>query len=423
MAKIKKITAREILDSRGVPTIEGRLILDDEKEVTAIASSGESKGKYERVELRDQDQERYNGLGVKKAISYINNLIGPKLIGVSPEKQADIDYWLMLADGSENSSQLGVNVLMTVSQLVFKAAAVQKNLPLYKYFNFLYNDFFKKNLPIEKIPAPIFCLINGGKHGTKNLEFQEFQIIPSTSFSFSSSLQLGVEIYHSLKEVLDYRNAGTTVSEEGGFAPNLLTNIDGLEIIKETLLQEKKQLGVDIFLGLDLAASHYYKNGKYTIKDRPSPLSINEYIEYLINLNKEYSLLLLEDPIEEEDFESWKKINDKLGNNTYLVGDDFVAGNKKRLLRAINEKAASVIVIKFNSVSTISEMLEFINLCKEANLKIIFSQRMGETNDSIIADFAMAIQADFVKFGAPVRGERVAKYNRLLEIEEEINRN
>lgn len=423
MAKIKKIIAREILDSRGVPTIEGKLILDNDKTVTAIASSGESRGKYEGVELRDSDENRYDGLGVKKAVSYINDMIGPKLISVSPEKQTDVDYWLIAADGTENRSQLGVNTLLTISQLILKAAALQQNLPLYKYFNSLYNQTFKKQIPLEKISAPIFCLINGGKHGAKNLEFQEFQIIPSSSSNFSQSLQLGVEIYHNLKKVLDYRNAGITVSEEGGFAPNLLTNIDGLEIIRETLLQKRHQLGVDIFLGVDLAASNFYKNGRYVIKDRASPLSTNEYIEYLVGINKEYSLLVMEDPIEEEDFENWKKINSKLGSNTYIVGDDFIAGNKKRLLRAINEKAASSIVIKFNQVSTITEMLEIINLAKEANFKIIFSHRTGETNDPITADLAVGIQADFVKFGAPVRGERVAKYNRLLEIEEEINRN
>jgi len=420
MVKIKKIIASEILDSRGFPTIEGRLILDNDKEVIATASSGESRSKYEGVEIRDLDENRYDGLGVKKAVSYINDLIGPKLIGVSPEEQIDIDYWLIKADGTENKSLLGVNTLMTVSQLILKASAIQQNLPLYKYFNSLYNQTFKKQLSIEKIPAPIFCLINGGKHGAKNLEFQEFQIIPSTSLNFSGSLQLAVEMYHGLKKVLDYRNAGTTVSEEGGFAPNLLTNIDGLEVLRETLLQKKHQLAADVFLGLDLAASQFYKNGRYIIKDKANPLTVSEHIEYLHEINKEYSLLLLEDPIDEEDFENWRKINSQLGSNTYIVGDDLIAGNKKRLLRAINEKAASAVVIKFNQTSTISEMLEIINLAKTSNFKIIFSHRLGETNDPIIADLAVGIQADFVKFGAPVRGERVAKYNRLLEIETEI---
>ncbi len=192
MAKVKKITAREILDSRGIPTIEGKLILDNDKTVTAIASSGESRGKYEGVELRDLDENRYDGLGVQKAVSYVNDLIAPKLVGVSPEKQTDVDYWLIAADGTENRNQLGVNTLITISQLILKAAALNLNLPLYQYFNQLFNQSFKKQLKIEKIPAPIFCLINGGKHGSKNLEFQEFQIIPSTSFNFSQSLQLGV---------------------------------------------------------------------------------------------------------------------------------------------------------------------------------------------------------------------------------------
>lgn len=420
MAKIKKIMAREILDSRGIPTIEGKLILDNDRYVTAIAPSGESIGKYEGFELRDNDADTYNGLGVKKAVSYINDLIGPKLIGISCEKQIEIDYWLMKIDPTENRNQIGVNTMLTISQLVLKAAAVDAGLPYYKYVHLLCNKLFNNPFQIQKMPSPIFNIINGGKHGVKNLEFQEFQIIPPTSLKFSQALQTAVELYHSFKKLLDYRNAGIAVSEEGGFTPFLLSNHDALLLIREGIGQQNKLLGVDMFIGLDLAASNYYKDGKYIIKDKKNGLKTEEYINYIIELSSEFKMLILEDPIEQEDFVNWKNINQKAGNNAYVVADDFVSGNKTRLLKAIKENACSGVLLKFNQKGTIAEIIETINLAKQANLKIVFSHRLGETNDSFIADFAVGVQADFVKFGAPSRGERVAKYNRLLEIETEL---
>lgn len=419
MAKIKKIIAREILDSRGLPTIEGRLILDNDNQVVAAASSGESRGKYEKMELRDEEK-RYQGFGVKKAVFYINELIGPKLVGVDCQRHIEIDRWLASIDKTEEKSQLGVNTLMTVSQLILKAAALDLNLPLYRYCNQIYFNLFQKKIILEKIPAPIFTLINGGKHGSKNLDFQEFQLIPATSLAFSQSLLQAVEIYQELGKVLEYRGSPTAVGQEGGFAPNLLTNIDGLEVIVETIHQKKLHPGVDVFLGLDLAASYYFHNGEYIIKDNPHPLKTKEYFDYLLKIKDEYNLLVLEDPFETEDFVSWKNLNFKLGETTYIVADDFVGGDKKRLVRAISEKTIAGVVIKFNQTATITEMLELINQAITGNLKIIFSHRLGETNDTIIADLAVGVQADFVKFGAPVRGERVAKYNRLLEIEKEI---
>lgn len=420
MAKIKKIGAREVLDSRGIPAIEAKMLLDSGVEVTAYSTSGESLGRYEGVELRDSNDKRYDGMGVKTAASYINDLVGPKLIGVDPKNQADIDTWLVKADGTDNKSRLGVNTIMLISQLAMKAAAADLKLPLYKYINSIFNAIASKIQPIEKIPGLIISVVNGGKHGTKNLEFQEFQIIPSSSLSFSKALEFSVETYFNLKKVLEYRNAGSSVSEEGGFVPNLLTNVDALEIIKESLIQKKAHLGVDVYMGLDLAASQYFNNGRYQIKDKQQPLKVEEYIEYLVFINKEYNILVLEDPLEQEDFASWTLLNEKIGSNTYIVGDDFLAGKKDRLIRAIKEKSCSAILIKFNQSGTITEMLEVIALAKQAGLKLVFSHRLGESNDSVIADFAVGVQADFVKFGAPVRGERVAKYNRLLEIEKEI---
>lgn len=423
MAKIKKITAREILDSRGIPTIQGRLELDNGHIVYASASSGESLGKYEACELRDKDLTRYAGQGVTQAVNYINNLLAPKLVGISPERQEDVDYWLLKADGSKDRSVLGTNTISVLSQLLLKSSANNAGLSIYKYVEAYFNKIYKKKIAVEKLPSPIFNIINGGKHGTKNLEFQEFQLIPSTAVQFSNALEMAANIYNTLKNVLDYRNAGISVSEEGGFTPNLLTNNDALEIMKESLIQNKIQLGVDAFLGLDIAASQFMKNDKYTLKDKPAALTVTEYIQYLDEIIKKYSLLIVEDPLNDEDFPNWHKLTDQIGINTYIVGDDFIAGSKERLVKAVADKACSAIVLKFNQVATLSELFEVVNLAKDANIKLVFSQRLGETNDSIIADIAVGIQSDFVKFGAPVRGERVAKYNRLLEIEGEIEKN
>lgn len=420
MAKIKKIVSREILDSRGIPTVEACLTLDTEISVTAAASSGESIGEHEAKDLRDGDAQRFQGRGVLKAVSFINDLIAPKLVGVSCDRQIDVDYWLMKVDPSPTKTQFGVNSLLTVSQLLLKAAAADARLPLYKYVNQFFNKLFNNPFDIQKIPSPIFNMINGGKHGVKNLEFQEFQIIPLTSIPFSKALQMGAEMYHEVKKTLEYRNAGISVSEEGGFTPNLLTNHDALDLLKETITDRKLMIGVDIFLGLDLASSYFYKDGKYYIKDKAKPLKIDEYIDFLVELNKTFKILILEDAIEQEDFLGWKKMTQKTGSDTYIIGDDFLAGSKERVLRAIKENACSGLLLKLNQTSTITELFEVINLAKQGSLKVIFSQRLGETNDDFIADVAVGIQSDFIKFGPPVRGERVAKYNRLLAIEEEL---
>ncbi len=420
MAKIQKIIAREILDSRGIPTIEVKITLDSGQSVTASASAGESIGKYECLELRDGDTNRFNGLGVTTSVSYVNNLIAPKLIGVSCDRQVDIDYWLMSIDSSPQKNVIGVNTTMTLSQVVLKAHALSENVPYYSYINTLMNKLFNFPFQIKKMPSPIFNLINGGKHGIKNLEFQEFQIVPLTSLSFSQALEVGVEIYHQVKKVLEYRNAGVSVSEEGGFTPYLLTNYDALNFLKNILVDRKMVLGVDIFLGLDVAASHFYNEGKYIIKDKSNSLKSEQFIEYIVELNNQFKTLIIEDAIEQEDFDSWKKLNQKIGTSSYVIADDFTAGNKSRVLRAIKENLCSGILVKLNQNATISEMMEVINLSKQAGMKIVFSHRLGETTDSFIADFAVGAQVDFVKFGSPVRGERVVKYNRLLAIEDEL---
>ncbi len=423
MAKIKSIHAYEIIDSSGKPTIEGVLALDNGVEVITSIPAGTSVGRYEAIELRDNDPNRFNGLGVSIAISYINDLIAPKLIGLSPLKQREVDDWLTKADGTSNKSRLGANTILTISQLMIKAGARDSNLPVFKYVNQLYEQYFKTKIVIERIPSAIFSIINGGKHAHTSLEFQEFQLIPSSSFTFSQSYQKGIEIFQELKKVLEYRNASVSLGDEGGFTPNLLSNVDGIEILVETAKQKNLKIGLDIFLGLDIAASHFYKEDRYFIHDRPNPLKIEEYFEFIKTLTKNYSILVLEDPLNQDDWESWKKLNQAISKEIYLVGDDLLASNKERLLRAIREKTCSSILIKPNQVGSISELLEIVNLARINNFDYIVSQRSSETNDDFIADFAVGTQADFVKFGAPARGERVAKYNRLWQIEREELKN
>ncbi|MBI4004568.1 phosphopyruvate hydratase, partial [Candidatus Roizmanbacteria bacterium] len=260
MAVIKSIRAYEIINSRGEPTIEGQLVLDNNVVVTTAVPSGASVGKHEAVELRDGNPQRFNGLGVSKAISFINDLIAPKLVGASPLKQQEIDYWLIKADGTKDKSKLGANTTLTVSQLILKAGAADQGLPLYLYVNTLYKTIFKTEIKIERVPSPIFNIINGGKHGNNNLEFQEFQIVPSSSYSFTRAYQIGVELFHELKKVLLYRNAIIAVGDEGGFTPNFSTNLDAAEVLNEAITQKGFKVGLDVFLGMDIASSHFYKD-------------------------------------------------------------------------------------------------------------------------------------------------------------------
>ncbi len=419
MANIKSIHAYEIIDSRGVPTLEGKLVLDTGIEVVSSVPAGTSIGKYEAVELRDKDKNRFDGMGVSQAAHYVNDLLAPKLIGLSPLKQQEVDYWLIKADGTENKSRLGANTTLVVSELVAKAAALDQGLPLFRYINKLYQSLFKTEIKIERIPSPIFNIINGGKHASNNLEFQEFQVIPSTSFSFSKAYQMGVELFHELSRVLAYRNANISVGEEGGFSPNFSTNLDALEILHETFISKNLKAGVDVFFGLDIAASQFAKNNKYFIKDKPHPLAKEEYMEFVLHILQTYTLLTLEDPLEQDDWEGWERLYSQLSDKVYMIGDDLLVTNKARLLRAVKEKACSTILIKPNQSGTITETMEVIDVAKKNNFNFIVSHRSGETNDTFIADFAVGLQADFVKFGAPSRGERVAKYNRLWQIERE----
>lgn len=420
MVKIKKIIARQILDGRGWPTIEGKLILDNDLMVEASIPTSQNITKFEGKELRDGEKPEFEGLGVSQAVFYINNLISPKLAKVDPLRYEEIDEWLKRADGTEDFHRLGVNTVGIISQLVWKAASCVLHLPFYQFFHQVYCQKTKIKNQIEKLPAPIFSIFDGGSHGAKNLEFQEFYFIPASSFSFSKALEKGVVFYQSIKEELLRRDLAITIGEEGGYSPSFISNSDALEIMKMVLLKKRWSLGIEVFLGLDLSASDFYYQEKYQIKDFPHPLKLKDYLNYLINLTKEYHFLLLEDPLYYDDFSGWSSLNQQIGETTYLVADELVGGNRKRLEKAIKQQAISALVIKFNQFPTISDILETVILAKNAEIKIIFSHQFGETNDWLIADLAVGFLADFVKFGAPCRGERISKYNRLLAIEKEL---
>lgn len=416
MPKIHHLTAREIFDSRGIPTLEATLTLDNGMSVTTAVPSGTSTGKYEAVELRDKDAKRLNGNGVLKAVDNVNKIIAPKLKGQNPSQQGDIDRLLIKLDGTKNKSKLGANAILAASQAVCKAGAASYNLPVYKYLQAKY-QLIKD---ISRIPTPIFNVINGGKHGAGNLDFQEFHLIPSSRFPFSTALYMGVNVYHALEKALIKNNAIHSVGVEGGFAPNLYTNLDALEVIFEAIKMTGANMDHDVFLGLDVAASSFHHRGKYSIKDRSNAFSSDEFIDYYKNLNQQYNIFSLEDPFYEEDWDAWAKITFELGRDTVIIGDDLLATNKDRIRQAIEKHACTGVMVKPNQIGTITETVEVISLARSAKWSVVVSHRSGETTDSFIADFAVGTGADYTKFGAPARGERVVKYNRLLHIESEV---
>lgn len=417
MSLIKQAAARQILDSRGNPTIETEIFLDHGESIIASVPSGASLGKYEAVELRDGDADHFDGMGVLKAVANFNNVLAPALIGADPARQKEIDQKLIELDGTENKSKLGANAILAASQGVCKAGATASQLPLFEYVSRL----FGLSATEKKVPCPLFNLINGGKHGAGNLDFQEFHVIPSAHLSFSLALEIGEEVYQSAKRVLGRHKAIHSVGDEGGFAPNLFTNLDALEILVEAIRESGHELRRDVNFGLDVAASNFYQGGKYLIRDRTLPMDNSELADYYRDLHNQYPLLLLEDPFHEDDWSGWQKVSEILPD-TIIVGDDLLATNKNRVAKAVEAKACTAALIKPNQIGTISETIGVIKLARQAGWKIIVSHRSGETNDDFIADFAVGVGADYVKFGAPARGERVAKYNRLLKIEQELTR-
>lgn len=412
MTKIKSISAIEILDSRGDPTVQSTVALDNGITATASAPSGASVGSYEAITLRDRDLRRFAGLGVLQAIQNVKNIIAPKLIGIEVTEQQKIDKIIIELDGTQNKSRLGTNATTSVSMAVAKAGALALGLPLFLYLR----KILGKDTSLLKIPTPAFNIINGGAHASNNIDFQEFLIIPASSKTYSEALEIGTNIYRLLKKNLETQKYSTLVGDEGGYSPGIQTNKEALVLIKQTISSTIFKLGFDLFLGLDIAANNIYKDQKYHLKERPT-LSPQEYIAYLNELNNENNFLYMEDPLWEDEWDGWQKLTLE-STRTIIVGDDLIATNPYRLQLALNKKAITGVVVKPNQIGTISEALAVVEMAKLSNLKVIVSHRSGETTDDFIADFAVAAGADYVKFGAPARGERVVKYNRLLEIEQ-----
>lgn len=414
--KIKQLVAREVLDSRGIPTVAVTLILENGLTATSTAATSSQKGKHRAQEIRDNDPNRYLGLGVQQVVNTINQTIAPKLTGLDPTQQGKVDATLIELDGSKQKKNLGVNAVLPISQATAIAGAKIYNLPVYKYLQLKYQ--LASDTP--NIPTPAFNLINGGKLGSGNLDFQEFLLVPSSRLPFQKSLQVGVEIFYTLEQELINNNAIHSTGVEGGFAPNLFTNLDALEIIMMAIKNTNYQYGHDLFMALDVAANTIQKSGKYTIKDRAQAFTTKDFIEYYLELNEQYHLLFLEDPLHENDWQGWQELSKELSQKVLIVADDLIANDKKRLKKAIDSHAAQSLIVKLNQFGTLTETIDIIHQAKEAKWSIIVSSVTGDSNDQFLADFSVGIGAEYVKFGAPNRGERVAKYNRLKEIEEHL---
>lgn len=420
MSTIKTVYAREILDSRGNPTLETSIWTDDGYGAVASIPSGASTGKYESKELRDGDKNRYDGLGVLKAVANVNQIISKAVIGLDPQKQNDIDQALINLDKTEDKSRLGANAILSVSQACFELGAAVNNLQTFQYASQKYGLITPT---ATRLPTPIFNLINGGKHGAGNLQFQEFHCIPSSRKLFSESLEMGTELYHLLKRILIEKKAIHSVGDEGGFAPNLFSNTDAIELLVEAIESSPFKINDDVYMGLDIAASSLFNNGKISITDNKDPMDGEQFGAFLNDLYHKYSLLSIEDPFGEDDWNSWSNFHSLMGKQIMIVGDDLLVTKKNRLKQAIETNACNAVLIKPNQVGTITETLQTIKLAKENNMSVIISHRSGDTEEDFLADLAVGVGADFVKFGAPGRGERVAKYNRLLYIQEFLQNN
>ena len=419
MTKIDDVFAREILDSRGFPTIESEVRLDDGTLGKGASPAGASVGSHEAIELRDNDPSRRMGLGVLKAVENVNTVIKDSIVGMEAEEQEKIDTAMITVDGTDNKSRLGANSILSVSIAVANAVAKSKSAPLFIYLKDLAKPYGVQ-AETPKLPTPIFNLINGGKHGYGSLDFQEFQIIPSPQKSYSDALSLGIEVYQSLGRLLKDRKIVHSVGDEGAYAPNIFTNKEAFKTIAEAVSRTSYKIKVDYSYGLDVASNTFFKNDVYSIKDHSEPLTTTGLIEYFEKLNEEYPLGYLEDAISEDDWEGWQELNQKFSGKMTVFGDDLIATNPERLSKAVEIKACGGVLIKPNQIGTLSETFKVIKIAKDANMKVAISHRLGETTDAFIADLAVAVAADYVKFGAPVRGERVVKYNRLLQIESKI---
>jgi len=418
MASIESVKAREILDSRGNPTIEVEVALVDGTTGIASVPSGASTGKYEAVELRDGDKSRYGGLGVLKTLENVNSEIASTIAGMSALEQAAIDQRLIELDGTANKARLGANALLATSLAVAKAGASFRRVPLYRYLG---------ETRAKLLPVPMLNILNGGKHALGSTDFQEFMIMPVGATNFHKALQISSEVYHSLRKVLEDKGLSTNVGDEGGFAPRLPSNKDALELILAAIDMAGYKASQDLFIALDPAASTLYQgekhnsvHGKYILSQEGVTLSSTEMIDYYVKLTSDYPVVSIEDGLAEDDWASWSLLTSQLGKQTQIVGDDLYATNMERLEKGIAQKASNSIIIKPNQIGTLSETLAVIKRAQQAGWTTIISHRSGETEDTTIADLAVASNAGFIKAGAPCRSERLAKYNRLLRIEEEL---
>ncbi|EUB71956.1 MULTISPECIES: phosphopyruvate hydratase [Pseudomonas] len=416
MAKIVDIKGREVLDSRGNPTVEADVLLDNGIIGSACAPSGASTGSREALELRDGDKSRYLGKGVLKAVANINGPIRDLLKGADPSDQKALDHAMIKLDGTENKGSLGANAILAVSLAAAKAAAQDQDLPLYAHIANL------NGTPgVYSMPVPMMNIINGGEHADNNVDIQEFMVQPVGAKSFSEGLRMGTEIFHHLKAVLKARGLSTAVGDEGGFAPNLASNEDALKVISEAVANAGYKLGTDVTLALDCAASEFYEDGKYNLSGEGQVFTAEGFADYLKGLTERYPIISIEDGLDESDWAGWKILTDKIGEKTQLVGDDLFVTNTKILKEGIDKKIANSILIKFNQIGTLTETLEAIQMAKAAGYTAVISHRSGETEDSTIADLAVGTAAGQIKTGSLCRSDRVSKYNQLLRIEEQLN--
>lgn len=411
MSMITEVYAREILDSRGNPTVEVEVCLEDGSIGRAAVPSGASTGIHEAVELRDGDKERYLGKGVTKAVDNVNDIIAEAVIGLEATRQTEIDELLVRLDGTSNKGRLGANAILGVSMAVAKAAAASVGLPLYVYLG---------GIAGKELPVPMMNILNGGQHADNNVDIQEFMIMPVGAKSFSEALRMNAEIYHNLKSLLKSKGLSTALGDEGGFAPNLSCNSEAIEVILEAVEIAGYKPGKDIVIALDVASSEFYEDGKYNLAGEGIVKNSDEMVEYLAELCEKYPIISIEDGMAEDDWDGWKKLTDRLGKKVQLVGDDLFVTNEERLVTGIEKGVGNAILIKVNQIGTLTEAFNAIEIAKRAGYTCIISHRSGETEDTTLADIAVAVNAGQIKTGAPARTDRVAKYNQLLRIEEDL---
>ena len=417
---ISELSAFEVLDSRGNPTVSVEVKLSDGSSSISFVPSGASTGKYEAVELRDGNKEKFNGKGVSKAVNFINDQIRDLLIGLDPLNQVENDRKLCDLDGTKNKSALGANSILAASLAILRASAVSKSIPLYEHVNSIHFEIFKEKKD-PTLPVPMMNILNGGAHADNKIDFQEFMIQPKGFKTFRSAMQCGVEIYHNLKYLLKEEKLSTSIGDEGGFAPDLESAEQALEFILKAIDISGYNPGEEVFICLDPAASEFFNEGKYELKGSGQSLNSFEMVDYLKNLISKYPINSLEDGLDEDDWEGWKLLGRELGSKIQLVGDDVFATNPLRIERGIKEDVANSVLIKINQIGTVTEALKAAGLATQNNYKTVISHRSGETEDTSIADIAVGLSSGQIKTGAPSRTDRVSKYNRLLILEDKFN--